>query len=56
MIRMDRLKLIIGFFKKELTIEEQEELDQWVVASENNMTLYEDILEAAWPLLDHRQG
>lgn len=48
----DRLKLnyragylISGFIRKILTREEEEELDEWILASEENMKLFEDLTD-----------
>lgn len=50
--RFDRLKnasrtgyLIAGFITNTLSIEEREELDEWVIASEENMQLFEDLTD-----------
>jgi hypothetical protein len=37
--------LISGFIKKTLTWEEAEELDDWILASEENMQLFEDLTD-----------
>lgn len=51
MVPMYFLKLIIGGFKHDLSIEEREELDRWISCDNLNMELYDDILEACWPFL-----
>ena len=37
--------LIAGFITHTLTIEEEEELDTWIIADEKNMQLFEDMTE-----------
>lgn len=39
--------LIAGFITRTLTIEEEEELDRWIIASEENMQLFEDLTDDA---------
>ena len=42
--------LISGFISRTLTIEEREELDAWVLASEDNMQIFEDMTDE--PMID----
>lgn len=43
-------KLIAGFFTHQNTISEEEQLDEWICASEDNMKIFEDLLEIYDPL------
>jgi hypothetical protein len=38
-------KLIVAFFNETLTLEEQNELDAWVSASDENLIVFEEMVE-----------
>ena len=43
-------RLIIGFFCHTLTKDQTEELDHWLSESDENMQIFEEVLEVADPL------
>ena len=40
------VKLILGFFKKQLTDEQHDELDAWVEDSKENQLMFEEMVES----------
>jgi hypothetical protein len=45
MIPFDIVKLTLGFFKQQLTDKEHDKLDAWVVESEENQIMFEEMVD-----------
>ena len=53
-IPMHMVKIILGFFRNKLTDQEHDELDEWICATDDNMLVFEEMLEIMLPLIpDH---
>jgi hypothetical protein len=51
-IPLSIVKLLVGYFAEILTEEEHDTLDEWVGASDENMRVFEKIVEYAGPRKD----
>ena len=49
-------KLIVGFFNETLTVTEHNRLDEWICENDDNMIIFEEMVELVQSRNDTRMG